>query len=396
LAILVAVLALPPVIALIPRVVIAGMLAVISVQLVDRWTLQMIRKMIGGRVVHWRRMVLDLFVIALVATSAIALNLVTAVGIGVLVAILSFLTRMSRSVIRRAYRGDAMHSRRTLDPRLMEVLSVDGARILVFELEGALFFGTAEDLAKRVEAAVEDDVACVILDLNRINEVDSTGARILLQIHERLRRDGRHLLLSHLRADDAVGNVLNDMGVTAAVTAEKVFEDTDRALEWAEDDLIRSRAPDVALAGERAFEEMDILDGLDDGECAMLRGLLVRREYRRGDVVFQEGEEGRELFLIASGAASVKLRLSGEGRANRLATFSSGTVFGELALLDPGPRSASVEADEQLICYVLTDEAFDRLKKDHPAVAIKLVGNLGRELSRRLRRANRTIYQLES
>ena len=71
-------------------------------------------------------------------------------------------------------------------------------------------------------------------------------------------------------------------------------------------------------------------------------------------------------------------------------------MFGELALLDPGPRSATIVADERLVCYVLTEEAFERLQKDHPGVAIAVLTNLGRELTRRLRRANRTIYQLEA
>jgi MFS superfamily sulfate permease-like transporter len=177
LTILIAVLVLPPLIALIPRVVIAGMLMVFSVQLVDRWTLQLVHKLITRQAAQWRRMALDLFVIALVATAAIALNLVTAVGVGIEVAILSFLFRMSRSVIRRSYRGDVVRSRRTREPRLMEILSADGGRILVLELEGVLFFGTAEDLAERVEAARLEDVAYVILDLNRVSEVDSTGAR---------------------------------------------------------------------------------------------------------------------------------------------------------------------------------------------------------------------------
>jgi CRP-like cAMP-binding protein len=79
----------------------------------------------------------------------------------------------------------------------------------------------------------------------------------------------------------------------------------------------------------------------------------------------------------------------------RLATFSAGTVLGELALLDAGPRSASVEADEDLICYALTEHAFEALKKDHPLIAVKLLTNVGRDLSRRLRRANRTIFELE-
>ena len=396
LTILVAVLLLPPVIALIPRVVVAGLLTVFSIQLVDRWTVQIVSKMAARRVGHWRRMALDLFVIALVATAAIAFNLIVAVAIGVVVAILSFLLRMSGSVVRRAYRGDAMHSRRTLDPRLMEVVAAQGSETLVLELQGPLFFGTAEDLAKRVDAAMaEAPVSCVILDLNRINEVDSTGARILLQIHERLAREGRHLLLTHLHAGSAVANVLADIGLLSAVTAAKVFHDTDRALEWAEDALIERYAPGTLLVDERPFEAMDVLSGLDTKECDVLRDLLIRRTYAKGEVVFREGDLGRELFLIARGSASVKLRLAGAGRENRLATFSPGTVFGELALLDPGPRSASVEADQELACYILTEKAFDRLRHEHPELAIKLVTNLGRELSRRLRRANRTIYQLE-
>ena len=72
------------------------------------------------------------------------------------------------------------------------------------------------------------------------------------------------------------------------------------------------------------------------------------------------------------------------------------TVFGEVALLDQEARSATVEADEDLVCYVLTRSSFEKLTADHSAIAIKLLTNLGRELSGRLRRANRTIYQLAS
>ena len=46
-------------------------------------------------------------------------------------------------------------------------------------------------------------------------------------------------------------------------------------------------------------------------------------------------------------------------------------------------------------CYVLTEDAFEILKREHGRIAIRLLTNLGRELSRRLRGANRTIYELE-
>jgi CRP-like cAMP-binding protein len=71
-------------------------------------------------------------------------------------------------------------------------------------------------------------------------------------------------------------------------------------------------------------------------------------------------------------------------------------VFGELALLDAGPRSATVIADDDVVCYVLSEKQFVTLAKDAPAVAVKLLAGLGRELSGRLRRANRTIRELES
>jgi len=304
---------------------------------------------------------------------------------------------MSRSIVRREYEGGAVQSRRTRDPELMDVLATRGGEMLVLELEGPLFFGTADDLARRVEAARRDGVRFVVLDFKRVNEVDSTGARILLQLWERLQREGKHLLLSHLPRERAVATALHDTGVTAADgRGPRVFHDIDRALEWAEDELIRAHAPDAAARGERALATMDVAAGLDEAERAALGALLVRRVYDKGATVFHEGDEGRELFLIAAGAASATLRLADEGRQNRLATFSAGTVFGELALLDPGPRSATIVADETLVCYVLTEEAFERLQKDHPAVAIAVLTNLGRELTRRLRRANRTIYQLEA
>ena len=125
-----------------------------------------------------------------------------------------------------------------------------------------------------------------------------------------------------------------------------------------------------------------------------MRESLERRTYRAGEVVFREGDTSDELYLIAKGSASVRLRLAGSDRETRLITFSPGTAFGEVALLDREARSATVEADEELVCYVLTRASFDRLTAEHPAVAIKLLTNLGREISGRLRRANRTIYQL--
>ena len=122
---------------------------------------------------------------------------------------------------------------------------------------------------------------------------------------------------------------------------------------------------------------------------------LERRVFRRGDVVIKEGDTDRSLFMISKGTASVKFRLAGADRDKRVASFSAGAIFGEVALLDHEPRSATVSADEELVCYVLDDARFRALVREHPSIAITLLTNLGRELSRRLRKANAMISQLE-
>jgi CRP-like cAMP-binding protein len=110
-------------------------------------------------------------------------------------------------------------------------------------------------------------------------------------------------------------------------------------------------------------------------------------------MIFKEGDPGSHLFIITKGQASVMLK--SESRNIRLATFAPGTVFGELAILDKGPRSASIVADEDLVVYSLSETDFAALRESEPAVAIKILAGLGRELSGRLRHANRTIHQLE-
>lgn len=385
-----------PLIALLPRVVIAGTLIVVAFELVDRWSLRLLRELASRRIADWRMPALDLFVVVLVAAVTIALNLMAAVAVGVFIAVASFLLRMSRSVVRRSYRGDAVRSHRTRAPALMELLASEGRRIVVFELDGPLFFGTAEDLANRVEVILREGAFVVILDLRRVNDIDSTGGRILAQACDRIRHEKKHLLLSHADANPAVARALRALGVHAAVGPAAIFPDTDAALEHGENLVIETLRVEAAAGEELPVNRLPAFEGLTREDCAVVAALLVRRRYRAGEVVVKEGNQDRSLFLIAQGTASVKIDVAGPNRSRRLATFSPGTVFGEVALLDKQPRSATVTADEDLVCYELSEDGFQALTSRHPRIAIHLLMNLGAELSRRLRRSTATVSQLES
>ncbi|MEJ6023511.1 SLC26A/SulP transporter family protein [Ramlibacter sp. PS4R-6] len=394
--ILLAILVISPLVGFLPRVVIAGMLTAVAIQLVDRWSVANCVRLFKGQFSSPQSVALDLLVILAVAVAAVAFNVVVAVAVGIAVTIAFFLFRMSKSVIRRTYRCDVVHSRRSRNSAQADLLRGHSERIVVFELEGPIFFGTAEDLAGEIEAALREPTSHVILDLKRVREIDSTGAKMLLQIHERLKREKVALLLGALEQGTRLEAFMKDMGLHKALTAAHLFQDTDRAIEWAEDRLLEGLADDSQFGLDVGLEQFGVLWRLDPREMEVLAGAMQERVFARGDAVFREGDTSRDLYLICEGSASVRLRLPGAQRDTRLMTFSAGTVFGELALLDQQVRSATVEADGRLVCYVLPHDAFERMARSEPTVAMKVLAGIGRELGNRLRRASRTIFELAS
>ena len=149
-------------------------------------------------------------------------------------------------------------------------------------------------------------------------------------------------------------------------------------------------APSEALPLDR----LPLLDDFDAQQVERLRGWLEPVSWSAGDVIFRSGDPGSALYLVTKGRASIHIRH--DGGDIRLITFAAGAVFGELALLDRGPRSATVTADEDLQGFGLSEASFAVLCREQPDIAIKLLQALGRELSVRIRYANLTIQQLET
>jgi MFS superfamily sulfate permease-like transporter len=371
-----------------PRVVIATLVFYAGSQLFDRWTLGLVRRVVTRKAVHWRSILVDLMVISIVAAVALAGEIVAAVLIGVTVAGVVFTLRMSRGIIRREQYGDVVQSRRTREAGDAAVLAESGRAILAVELEGPLFFGSAERLHNRVDAAIAEGVCYVALDVSRVTELDSTGARILMQADERLRAASCSMVLCGGQARPELAALLADHGVAEALTSQRMLPDLDRGLEWCENALLATHRTGAATGAELPVERLEIVRDMEGAQLEAIRGALARREYAAGDTVFRRGDEGDALYVIAAGSASAWLD------ATRLLTFSRGTFFGEMALLDFERRSATVTADEPLVCYVLDREAFRALGKRNPGAGMGVLSNLGRELSRRMRRANRTMLEM--
>lgn len=121
----------------------------------------------------------------------------------------------------------------------------------------------------------------------------------------------------------------------------------------------------------------------------MWREKDIIRVYQKGDAIIKEGETGREMFIIKSGVADV---LKGEeGNQIHLATLERGDIFGEMAILENEPRSATVIAREETHLIVLNTGNFMlKIRKD-PTFAF----NIMQKLSSRIRLLNEKILGQE-
>lgn len=132
----------------------------------------------------------DALIVLLVIAAALAFNLIVAVGVGIAVSLIVFVMHMQRSLIRREGRGPALHARSVWNERRQAVPQQCGHRIAVLELEGAVFFGSADLLEDRIRELVREGVTHVVLDMKRITDIDSTGGLALRRICQRLRKAG--------------------------------------------------------------------------------------------------------------------------------------------------------------------------------------------------------------
>ena len=141
------------------------------------------------------------------------------------------------------------------------------------------------------------------------------------------------------------------------------------------------------------LREIGLFGGLDDATLKTLASELAVQEVTAGHVVFKEGEDGREMFVVLDGELEV-LKHSKRHREARVAILGPGDWFGEMSILDVLPRSATIRAIAPTRLMRLTAHDLDLLyRRDLKAYSL-FVLNVAREMSRRLRVADGLLAEL--
>jgi CRP-like cAMP-binding protein len=121
--------------------------------------------------------------------------------------------------------------------------------------------------------------------------------------------------------------------------------------------------------------------GLDSDALERLAAGTRTRRFRRGEVIFHAGDPGDALFIIVTGEVKISVP-SESGEEAILTTLHEGDVFGELALLDGAPRSASASALVPTETVVLPRDRFRELVATEPAIRDALLASIAGELRR--------------
>ncbi|MFQ5989849.1 MAG: Crp/Fnr family transcriptional regulator [Candidatus Methylomirabilales bacterium] len=138
------------------------------------------------------------------------------------------------------------------------------------------------------------------------------------------------------------------------------------------------------------LSEVVIFHGLDKGQLESILSISSMQQFDRGSVIFTEGEQGEELFLIIKGKVRISRQLSGVGVGEEaLAVLEPTQAFGEMAVIeDDVVRSASATAHEPCSMLVLKKKGFQRLLRDNHDLAYTVLSNVVKLLSSRLRTTN--------
>jgi CRP-like cAMP-binding protein len=145
----------------------------------------------------------------------------------------------------------------------------------------------------------------------------------------------------------------------------------------------------VTQAPIDVLRRVPLFESLSEADLQSFAELVRERSYPRGSVIVFEEDPGDALYVVATGQVKVVL-VAEDGREVILSVLGPGTFFGEMAILDEGPRSAHVIAMEESNLLILRRDDFHARLRAMPEVAISLL----KEISRRLRRADEKIGSL--
>ena len=146
---------------------------------------------------------------------------------------------------------------------------------------------------------------------------------------------------------------------------------------------------DISTIVKATLAAAGLTTDLTSEELDRLVAIATEQRYARGVAIIREDAKSRDLYIIKRGRVSVRLKLPSElGREEVIYQMRDGQIFGELALVDGSPRSATVQADEEVLAYRFDYNRLSKLLTDYPRIGYILMRNIAAIIANRVRNTN--------
>ena len=380
----------------VPISALAAILIVIGVKMVDRHTLALARS---------RHTILDFFVIVSVICVALFVGLIPASGTGIVLAILLFIReQLSGSIVRRKIYGNMSFSKRARPEGDMKILEARGDQTVFLELQGSLFFGTADQLY----SILEEDIKTrkyIVLDMRRVQTIDLTAAHLLEQIRDMMSDKNGFLVYSQLPTNVPSGQdmqkYVDQTGLAPYKSAARVFDDIDEAKVWIENRILKEAAgvlkdtyhedaPEIPME----LHDFDLFKARKEATLAQLDAHLVRANHIAGTKIYASGDLGENLFFIRKGVVRLSVSIDG-AHVRHLYSCGRGALFGEMTFLEGGVHSTDAYAGTDVELFVLSRKTFNAFAEQHKKAAANLFEGLASVVTTRVRYLTAELMALE-
>lgn len=316
----------------------------------------------------WKRLPrADYLIILLILLITAFVGFIEATGVGLLLAVMLFVINYSRiDNIRSQLTGHTAQSRVTRSPEKQHDLIESGDQLLVFRLQGFLFFGTAESLLARIRQRIEEvqqgTLEYLLLDFAHVTGIDSTALNCFEKL---ITYAGKRQVVPLFSQPPAELQQYFDTLKTSGA-AIQLFADIDRALEWCEEERLQALAHGGEESG--ALQQLLAQRLASDELAARLLAYFERLQVDAGQTLMHQGDAPNTLYLVESGQVSAYLTRPGSEKV-RLQTMHDWNVLGEIGFFLDATRTASVEVESPGVVYCLTKQKLQQMQQRDPDLA---------------------------
>ncbi len=392
-----------------PKVVLGGLLLFMGLEFLIEWVYQAWFKFSRS----------DYLIIITILLVVMLVGFLEGVIVGIVLAVILFVVTYSRvDVVKHTLSGANSYSKVVRPALYRQLLKERGERLYILELQGFIFFGTANRLLEQVRQRLADSERLaphfILFDFRQVSGLDASAALSFVKIKQVAEAQHIRLVFTHLSAP-IKHQLAREVFSAADETAWRIFPDLDHGLEWCEAQLMQrfdevglsptSRAAKRNLKGLLAQSDklstlFDELVPADERHTppeadllAALRPYLAQRAVEQGDYLMRQGETPTGLYFIETGQVTVRMETA-EGRSVRLRTMGAGTVVGEMGFYLGTPASASVIVTHPGSVFYLSLERLAEIEATAPHLTTAFHKFMVHLQSQRLADANDTLTAL--